>query len=251
MGDADFRAASIDAWSFGRLTTYEACNYHAKLEYLDKRPFAETYDRAFANRGNMIHTACELYIRSEGGLIKDLTMPLVIERLDHYKAQYAAGHAVVEQAWGFDREWQPTGWMAPNVWQRAKCDVVLDEGDLVEVADWKSGKREGNEVKHAQQGILYAIDALIKYPAAERVRIRFIYTDEGREKVQEHSRLATMRMLPSWDARARAMTSARVFPHKANKMTCRFCPYAPTVNGGDGSCPFGVEVPRTNKRKVA
>lgn len=255
MGDDESRPAptSIGSWSFNRLITYEACNYHARLEYLDKRPFPATYDRSHAERGNLVHSAAEAYVRGEGELIQELSKPLVIERIEGYRAAYAQGRALVEEEWGFNRDWQPTSWFAPDIWQRAKCDVVLDADDCVEVVDWKTGKREGNEVKHAQQGLLYAIDALIKFPAKERVKIRFIYTDEGKEKLHDHSRLVTMRMLPGWDARARAMTQATVFPAKANKMTCRFCPYAPTVNGGDGSCPYGVEVPRQppKRRKAA
>lgn len=253
MGDVESRAAptSIPQWSFGRLTTYEGCALHAFYEFGQKRPFAPSYDRTFALRGQAIHTGAEHYIRGEGVITPELSMPLVIERLNQYRAAYADGRAVIEQEWGFTRDWTPTGWHAKDVWQRAKCDVVINEGALVEVVDWKSGKKQGNEVKHAQQGMLYAIDSLIMFPEAQDVRIRFIYTDEGKEKVSTFSRLATMRVMPSWDMRARAMTSATVFPHRANKINCRFCPYAPTVNGGDNSCPYGVEVPRTTKTKAA
>lgn len=255
MGAVESRpgAATISSWSFKRLSTYESCNYRAQLEFIDKRPQPTTTDRTAAERGNAVHNAAEHYVRGESPLITELLTPLVIERINLYKAGYAEGRVVVEQEWGFNRDWQPTGWFAPDVWLRTKCDIVIDEGDLIEVADWKTGKREGNEVKHTQQGLLYAINALIKYPQAMRVRTRFIYTDESKEKVLEHSRLATMRMLPSWDARARAMTQATVFPAKPNKMNCRFCPYAPAVNGGDGSCPSGVEVPRlpVKKRRTA
>lgn len=246
MGDAEPRPVpdTISSWSFKRLTTYENCAYRAELEFRFRRPMPAEYDRSYAERGNAIHKGAELFVRGEGPLITELTAPLVRERIDYYHQAYKEGRAVVEQEWGFDQDWQPTGWFDSNCWQRTKCDVVVDEKVLVEVVDWKSGKKEGNEVKHAQQGLLYAIDALIKYPEAERVRIRFIYTDEGKEKVAEHSRLVTMRMLPNWDARARALTQARVFPPKPNKINCRFCPYAPRMNGGDGSCPYGVEVPR-------
>lgn len=240
-------AATIDSWSFNRLITYESCNYRARLEYLERRPFAPTYDKTAANRGNAVHTAAERYVRSEGGVIPELSLPPVLVRLNECREAFQQGRAVVEQDWGFNRDWQPTGWFDPDIWLRAKCDVVVDCDDCIEIADWKTGKRDGNEVKHTQQGLLYAIAAFIKYPAKSKARIRFIYTDEGREKAHEHSRTVIMRMLPDWDKRARAMTSATVFPHKANKMTCRFCPYAPAINGGDNSCPFGVEAPRITK----
>lgn len=252
MGDAESwtAPATIKDWSFSRLTTYEGCNLRGYLQYALKRAFAETYDRSHAERGNAIHTGAETYLKGEAALIKELTTPLTIIRLNEYKTLVEQGRAIVEQEWGFTRDWQPTGWFAPDTWQRTKCDVVADFGDLVEVGDWKSGKKDGNEVKHAQQAMLYAIDALIKYPKANEVRTRFIYTDESREKVMTHSRIATMRMLPDWDARARKMTQAMVFPHKANKINCRFCPYAPHVNGGDGSCQYGVEAPTPTKRRV-
>lgn len=237
-------ATSIESWSFNRLITYEQCNLRAKFEYLDKRPYGANYDKAPANRGNAVHIAAERFIRGEGAIAVELSLPPITTRLMEYRDHFANGKAVVEQDWGFNRDWQPTGWFAPDVWLRAKCDVVIDQPDCIEIVDWKTGKRDGNEVKHTQQGLLYAIAGLIKYPNQPMARVRFIYTDEGREKTFQHARDVVMRMMPDWDKRARAMTSATVFPHKANKMTCRFCPYSPTVNGGDNSCPFGVEAPR-------
>lgn len=250
MGNAVARAVAttIESWSFNRLITYESCNLRARYEYLERRPYAPHYDKTAANRGNAVHACAEKYVRGEhNAAIPELSMPATQVRLNEYREAFAAGHARVEEEWGFNRDWQPTGWMAPDVWLRAKCDVVIEQPDCVEIADWKTGKRDGNEVKHTQQGLLYAIAGFIRYPGQEKVRIRFIYTDEGREKTHEHSRAVIMRMMPDWDKRARAMTSATVFPHKANKMTCRYCPYSPAVNGGDNSCPFGVEATAAKK----
>ena len=45
--------------------------------------------------------------------------------------------------------------------------------------DYKTGKRRGNEIKHTDQGIVYVIGAMMRYPEIEYAQVEFWYTDEG------------------------------------------------------------------------
>lgn len=242
-------ARTIGSWSFSRLVeVYEHCPQRAFLEYVEKRPKPEpapdSKGAAARNRGTAIHTCAEKYIMGESvELIPELLKTEVKPRIEYAKQCYVNGTAKVEEDWGFTRDWTPTGYFEKDTWLRVKHDFTnyIPETTTLEVEDWKSGKRYGNEVKHAQQGILYAITGLIKYPDATRVRTRFTYVDENKSAPKEYDRATIMRLMPSWDVRAKAMTSDTTFKPKPNKINCRFCPYSPNKDG-DGSCPFGVEV---------
>lgn len=236
---------TISAWSFSRLVeVYEKCGLRAKFEFVDKRPKPQPAagDKAAiaSARGKAIHKGAEAYVKGEGVLIRELDKPEVVTQLERYRSAYADGFAVVEEQWGYDRDWQPTSWFGDQTWLRVACDVVMQAQSVVEINDWKSGTRFGNEVKHSQQGILYAIATLIRYPEADAATIRFTYVDENKSISKTYDRATVMRLMPSWDARGKAMTSDTQFRAKPNKSNCRFCPYGPNV--GDRSCPVGVEV---------
>ena len=120
---------TISAWSFSRLVeVYERCPLRAKFEFLDKRPKpqpAPDDKGAIASaRGQAIHKGAESYIKGEGALIPELAKPNVVTLLERYKASYANGLTVVEEQWGYDHHWQPTGWFGHDTWLRVSCDVV-------------------------------------------------------------------------------------------------------------------------------
>lgn len=239
---------SITAWSFSRLVEdYESCAYKAYLLHVEKRPkparTGEAGEKADAalKRGKVVHEGAEQYVRGDVAVI----VPEIVTReakLNEYRAYFEQGKADVEQDWGFDRDWCTTGWFDPNVWARIKLDVFINLGTEGIVDDWKTGKKFNNEVKHAQQGQLYGIGAFMRYPDLEKLKVRFTYVDHApsTDTEREYTRATLMRMLPSWNSRALAMTTATSFPAKPSKIACRFCPFGPS--NGDGSCPSGVEV---------
>jgi hypothetical protein len=215
----------------------------AYLKYVERHKQPANVDTKASDRGTAIHAAVESYLKGEAQQLDPL-LAKVAEFVEHCKAANDKGLAEIEQEWAFDRDWQITGYFDENCWVRLKLDVFIrwDE-TLGEVIDWKSGKSYGNEVKHAQQGMLYAIAAFMRYPDMQRVRIRFVYTDEGKwEKAKEYDRGVVMRLLPGWDERARAFTDAQTWPVKPNVINCKFCWFGPN-NGGNGLCPAGVEAP--------
>lgn len=233
---------TISSWSFSRLVEdYETCPYKAYLLYVEKRKKPQQTESPALIRGKAVHLGAEQFVRGE---IAELPTELkkVAKDAERYRDLYAQGHVIVEDNWAFTRDWTPTGWMDPDCWVRSKLDVFYRETSTHgEVLDWKTGKKFGNEVKHSQQGMLYGINAMLKFPELETVTAIFSYTDLGQETKKEYTRAVLMRMLPSWTARGRAMTEATEFKAKPSKITCRFCSFGPN-NGGDRSCPWGVEV---------
>lgn len=244
------------AGSFSRLTIYESCPKQAYISFVEKRKQPEPPEGVIPPgvRGDLIHKALEAYVRGErddmiAPLDKKDTKVKVRREIEQYREWFPKGNVSIEEEWAFDAEWQIVGWFDKNVALRVKLDVGVNHGNgLYEVVDYKSGKRFGNEVKHSQQGLLYAIATIMRFPDAENVVVKFIYVDQDQIVARSFTRAALVRLVPSWDNRFQAMRIAVAFPPKPSKIHCRFCPWAPKVNGGDGSCESGVEVPREEPR---
>lgn len=244
MDSADPR---IRGASFSRLSVYEACHLRAHYEFALKLPQlerpADDPGRVASERGTLVHEAAEAYIKGDGELHAELRRPKVREKLEEVRAAYQEGRAHVEEEWAYNADWGLTTWFAEDVWLRVKLDagVVMAKG-LYEVNDWKTGKRFGNEVKHAQQGLLYGISTIMRFPEVERVQISFTYTDHNVVVPRTFDREVLARIVPSWTDRINAMLNDTVHKPKPSKMNCRFCPYRPKKSGGTGECAHGVEV---------
>jgi hypothetical protein len=131
--------------------------------------------------------------------------------------------------------------MDRNVWCRVKLDAMvrLDDKTAV-VIDYKTGKKTGNEVKHAEQTQLYAIATMDRYPELELIVAELWYTDQDDMTVFEYSRKDIETYRDRYDRRGAAMTSEEAFEASPSIFACRFCPYAPN---GTGHCQAGVVSP--------
>ena len=232
----------ITAWSFSRLKDFESCPLKAYKKYVEKAS-QEHMDMTAANRGTMVHTACEDFVRGDGSFIKEMS-----KFRDYFAAlleEFAAGDVHLEEDWGFNADWQPTGWFDEDVWCRMKLDnfrVIARNEDKEPIAgvstDYKTGKKYGNEVSHGQQGQLYAVGTFLRYPTLETIDVELVYLDQGQVTKRTYSREKAMKFLAPWTSRGLKMTSATDYPPKPNKMTCMWCPFGP--QHGDGSCDWGV-----------
>lgn len=238
----------IKAWSWSRLEVFEKCPYRAFLQFVEKRDEHQASDEKRENalkRGQEMHEQAEAYVR---GTLE--TLPKELKKsakvLNDTREVFAQTpeRVVLEEDWAFTKEWTSAGWFDENAWLRMKLDrlVFLDSdktaGDL---RDYKSGKKEGNEVKHSQQGQLFTIGAFMRYPSLQVVKVQFEYMDHGKTSLPKtYSREQAMTFLPAFDRRGRAMTEATEFPPRPNRINCAWCPFGPSK--GDGSCQYGVDV---------
>ena len=225
---------TISSWSISRVNVYEQCPYRAKLQWLDKIP--DLQPKTAADRGSQIHQEAEDYVRGKIALTSNLR---------HFERDFASlatrfkqGTVTCEEEWGFDRNWMVTDWK--RAWLRLKCDFVcfLDSKHAV-IGDYKTGKRFGNEVKHAIQLQLYALCALIRYPELEHVTCELWYLDQNELASFSMKRSRISKYLRLFDEKGRAFTEDTVFKPNPNVISCRYCPYHPSKQN---QCPFGVVV---------
>lgn len=234
----------ITTWSYSRLSVFEQCKYRAQLQYGQKipepeRPLPPGKTEHANDRGTRIHTAAELYVKGEVAFAPELAAFRV--EFEALKRLYELGKVSLEGDWATNMEWEPTGWTGKDTWQRLKLDamVLMDPISAV-VIDYKSGKRFGNEVKHAEQTQLYAVNTFLRYPELEEITTELWYLDQDELTSTTYARDRALRFLPAWNRRATSMTTAIEFPPNPSVFTCKWCPYGAWENG-TGHCERGVK----------
>lgn len=223
---------TIKTCSFSSLMVYESCAYHAKLARLDKVP--DLQPKNHADRGTAIHAEAEHYVDGTAALTHNLRH--FADDLAALAHQYSSGRVIQEEEWAFDTDWNITDWKSG--WLRLKCDAVcfIDDTHLA-VIDFKTGKRFGNEIKHAEQLQLYAVCALLRYPDVQTVTTELWYFDQNDKADFVMKRSQLPRFLKMFDRRLHAMTTDTQFKPNPNKYSCQYCPYGPDKQG---DCKFGV-----------
>lgn len=232
----------ITTWSYSRLAVFEGCKFRAQLQYGQKipepeRPLPPGKTEHANDRGTRLHTDAELYVKGEIPFNPELGRFQV--EFEALQRLYAAGKVSLEGDWATNFDWEPTGWTGPDTWQRLKLDamVLLSPHEAV-VIDYKSGKRFGNEVKHAEQTQLYAVNTFLRYPDLEEITTELWYLDQDELISTTYQRHRALRFRAAWHRRASAMTTAIEFPPNPSKWTCVYCPYS-TKEGGTGHCEKG------------
>ena len=225
----------IPAWSHSTLKTFESCAYRSYIAKVKR--IQEDWGPA-AKRGSTIHKEAEDYVCD-----KTAELPESLKKFESeftlLKHQFKEGNVELEGEWGFTIEWEPCGWMAPDVWGRIKLDAILHETKTsARVIDHKTGKMFGNEISHAQQALTYAIGSFFRFPKLRHVQTELWYLDHGEITRQAYIRDEAMVFMPSLHSRAITMTTATNFPPNPSRNTCRWCTYK---KGEDPPCQWGVK----------
>lgn len=236
--------SKLNSWSHSRLSTFEGCKFRAKLAYLDKipepeRPLPPGKTEHANDRGTRIHEAAEMFVKGGVELIPELSKfeTEFLKARDFYKA----GKASTEGDWAYTKNWEPVAWMSSDVWCRIKCDLVihLSKEEAV-VIDYKSGRRFGNEIKHAEQMQLYVIGTLLRYQDVQKVTTELWYVDQDELASMTYTRAQGLRFVANFERRASLLTACEDFPANPNMFSCKWCPYKPEAKGGTGHCKVGV-----------
>lgn len=238
------KAQIIKAWSHSRLGVFETCKKRAKLQYIDRIPEPDRGPPPkgeWANdRGNRVHDAAEDYIKSNrDDIIIELTN--FAPELRRVREMYTQGKVEGEQMWYFDSAWGVvSGDVYEDIWLRIKLDLLVNITNTEAVViDYKTGRRSGNEIKHAEQCQLYQVGAFLRYPKLEKVTTELWYTDQDEIATMTFTRKQGERFLSGFNIRGLEITTATDFPSNPNAYSCKWCPYSPS-RSDKGHCPEGV-----------
>lgn len=220
--------------SISRLHKFESCRRRAALEGIFKipEPEREHTGESPLDRGTRHHKLIEEFIL---GSTLELSTDIkkhrsVIESLAAYNKEYPE-LVQTEEMWTFTDDWtvcKNNDWA--RIWFIVKLDlfalyVASDTPDIARVIDWKTGKKKGNEIKHRDQLIAYAISALLRFPDLEQIEATLYYTDVGETTRILIDRLDCLKLFGALNRRLQHITNALEFPPRPSLHHCRFCPY--------------------------
>jgi len=240
----------IKAGSFSRIQVFESCPKRAELAYVQRIPEPERpplpNGKEYPNdRGSRIHDEAEEFVRGT----RDTLSPELVnfaDELELLRSIYAAdpSRLVMEDMWTFDDTWEvcdPQDY--ETIWLRIKLDVLLFSPDrnTAYVVDYKTGKRYGNEIKHAEQTQLYALGTALRYPDVQNIITELWYSDQDEIAHMHFTREQALKFFKNWNNKMLRMTSETMFPAKANMYACRYCPFKTGLIGkygpeGTGDC---------------
>lgn len=229
---------SIKSWSHSRLGVFESCPFRAKLQYVDKipeppRPLPPGKTEHANDRGSRVHDGGELFVKGNVELLPEL-LAFKPEFL-RLRELYRQGKVSTEGEWAYNANWEPVAWSDPAAWLRMKLDALvhLTRTHAV-VIDYKTGRKFGNEVKHAEQGQLYQLGTFMRFPDLQTIDVEFWYTDQDDITHMHYKREQGMRFYKNFHTRGEKVTNAKDFPAKPNVFTCRWCPYRGTEHCDKG-----------------
>jgi hypothetical protein len=111
-----------------------------------------------------------------------------------------------------------------------------------------TGKKFGNEVKHADQLTLYAIALFMRDPDLEVVTAELWYLDIDDLTRITFTRKQAMQRWPQMDERFKKMCSETQWLPKPNVFNCKWCGFGPE---GTGHCSVGVSQAMAPKTSVS
>jgi len=230
----------INSWSYSKLGDFEKCKFLCYLKHDQKvpeppRPLPAGKTEHANDRGSRIHDAAEHFVRGTGPFVPE--MKEFEAEFIHMKHLFAQGKVSLEGEWGHDKDWNIAPWK--TAWLRLKLDAMVHASKTEAVViDYKSGKKFGNEVKHAQQLQLYALTAFLRFPELELIHAELWYLDVKEITLNSFTRDQSLRFKRSFNQRGTALTSCDSWPPNPNQWSCRWCPYGPA---GTNHCTVGVQ----------
>jgi hypothetical protein len=233
----------IHQWSASKAKTFEGCKFRAQLQYGQKipepeRPLPPGKTEHANDRGTRIHTEAEFYVQGKGPIGAE--MEKFRPEFESLRKLYDRGMVSLEGEWAMDKKWDVAPWRAKTAWLRLKLDAIvfLSPKEAV-VIDYKSGKKFGNEVSHAQQTQLYQLVSFLRYPELEYVHTELWYLDQNDITINTFDRRQGLRFKHGFTQKGLAITEATDFPASPNVFNCRWCPYG---TWGTGHCLRGVRL---------
>ena len=179
-----------------------------------------------ALRGEQIHRAFENYIKDNIPL--DASLSPYSGWVETFAKQ--PGEKYTELAMAIDWQDKKVGFLrGKNIWLRGKVDLLIDQGEVGYVIDYKTGKSKYADMSQVE---LMAMLSFIYFPHLQTITGALVFIDENkiirdtytRDKMAEYRERWMSRSIPI----VQALTS-RKFPMKQSGL-CAFCPVL--------DCPF-------------
>lgn len=218
----------LDAWSYSRYSDYRRCPMYFAYKHLLKQK--DPNPSTAMVRGRDIHKIAENTLLTTKGKI-----PPELRNFEEEFQQLRTMNPTVEQQWGFQRDWTPTGWFGSDVYCRVVLDAVVTYDDNTAIViDHKTGRKyETNE----DQMRLFGLATFKKFPELTEVSTRLWYLDQPTDNEVEFTyyKREEAKIQKDWEKAIQPMFNDRKFPPRPNDK-CKWC-FLGVSKGGP--CKFG------------
>lgn len=153
--------------SYSSIKMYENC----PLRYYKQRVLKEVADKGndASIYGERIHKFLEDRLRQNAALPQEAA---------HYEALCKSVEAIaeggelhIEREMVLNENLEPTGWWDADAWLRSKLDILVVNGDMAVVMDWKTGRRRPDFF----QMEMFAAQVFKHYPQVTKVRTSLVW----------------------------------------------------------------------------
>lgn len=213
-------------WSHSALKDYESCaRKYYEVTVLKKHKFQETEQTRY---GKELHKAAERYVKG-GPLAAQFSF--MQPTLDALKAKRGTKHTELQLA--LDVNLKPCKWFDKElVWVRGIIDLLILDGDVAWVIDYKTGS---NKYPDKDQLDLMALLTFAHYPEVKKVNAGLLFV--VKETMTKHKVEVENAESIWWDYRERvAKIEAAHTNNVWNPTQSGLCPWCPVK-----TCEFHPE----------
>jgi hypothetical protein len=217
----------VAPWSFSKIKAFEQCPkqfYHEKI--LKEYPFVETEAIRY---GSEFHKSAEDYIGEGTPLPPKFNFAQGM--LDSLNAK--AGEKLCERKMGLTENLEPCGFYDDTVWFRGIADLIILDGDLAWVIDYKTGKNS----RYADKGQLelMALTVFAHYPQVKKVRGGLLFVVSNDLIKDKYTEFNKAKLWEKWLGKYERMRSAaetNVWNPNPSGLCKRYCPVTVCVHNG-------------------
>jgi predicted RecB family nuclease len=197
---------------------YENCPYR----YFRQRIVKDVVDEGgeASKYGERIHQYLEYRLANDAVLPQEVAhyepLCLSVERIA------TGGELLIEKELVLTENLTPTGWFDADAWLRSKLDILVINGNLANVMDWKTGKRNADQF----QMQLFAAQVFKHYPEVQSVRTSLVWLKTMEMDTQTYFRADVNAIWADVMKRIQRIHSSVEhdnWPARPSGL-CRFCP---------------------------
>jgi len=204
--------------SYSSIKLYENCPYR----YFRQRVVKDVVDEGgeASKYGERIHQYLEMRLKEAAELPQEIAQ---YEGLCQSVERIAAnGELHIEKELVLTENLTPTGWWDADAWLRSKLDILVINGAIANVMDWKTGKRKADQF----QMQLFAAQVFKHFPDVQTVKTSLVWLKTMEMDTEQYHRSQTNTLWADTMKRIQRIHKSLEhdnWPARPSGL-CRFCP---------------------------
>ena len=211
-------------WSFSQLNQFATCPFQwAEERFYHMIPRQETKQTLW---GTEVHTAFEDYVNSNGQKVAPLEnfMGGLKYAQGLVKAKERGAKVLCEFKMALNRKLQPVDFDSPEAWARGIADIVIINGNVARIWDWKTGRQKDDNL----QLLIFCAFLAQHFPELDEFQAEFVWlktdTKVGMPRpIQRRELLEVWKRILSMVKRMEDMIATETFLKQPNGLCKEWC----------------------------